>query len=574
MAGKYSSPLFRKVLEAHDSGDTPQFRLPQKFCLLTVQKNGMDRKFEVQAQSAPSFSPPLDEVFPMKEFAFLDEALAPRGPFVAPLENLPGKVRQFFENGSQLVRIVPLSLISAAKGYLLYPEEAEELEFHSYFSFLGDLVEKCLFETLENRYTPEHLFGFSSLEDLVDDFNEAIAEWLCPTSYQCNGKRVSYFNHSGKSATNLKLQLLDTQEDNPDSIFMLGTHGYPVKNAPDNAYEVDFVEMRKMHLAARLKSFFEHIRRHWEYHRQFQNTSFLSQIGLVISQIDEAHSQASAYQKEMLKVRDTLEEIRRVANEKMREEARQKPLRKQVYPYSFFLSSGGQWRVFFEGSDHSTRPASNQGMASIQYLLSCPDEHITPLDLYEIVDSQGYTYNTSNKGATVDPELDQANLAEAKDIFRQYLPKWDMLKNKPEKKLTREDHAIFQYLIAQIDTIIKFERNRTDLINLRKRTKEKIDHLVVRLGIDPNFANPYSRILKSQQPTGNVKHRTDSLRSNIRRAIGAFEETAPELFAYLEATIILTNRQSNGPGHKPFLFAPGRAPLTRHRNIDWDTTGR
>lgn len=548
MKKRTPSRIVEKVWSAHEAEDLADFALPPKAWLLDIQRNGAEGQWSTSATSLGTAHEALPGLSLEYELQLLSEAVRPNGAFYVEVKDLPEQLKAYMlTDGIDRIQIIPISVLCAARSYLLLPGLVHyHYPFESHFALLGALAEECLFEELENRYEPAYLHALANTEALLKDYAQAISDWLCPYECLCNG--ISLFRKADHRSAQDTLRLTLEQGELE---FRIAAHGYPMPNTPDNVHELPLLKLRKLKLKDRLTSFFRFLHRHWQHLRADRP------LESIVNRLKELHDNHASLQDEL----DAA-----IAKIKMANAATTPPNK----PFAFFKTHTGRWKVFLQGQECDMAFSYKQGMEMLQILLSLPDERIEPDAMYDLLKGIGATYNTRKADATKDPELDKSNYQSLKDDFEIFMHTWEQAKDKEVGYLKQEEAETIALLKTTADLMLK-HRFQPKLVGLRTNIKHKLDEYALHRGLDMGYSNHFNQALKDNEPSGNTKNRLDSQSKGLKSAIDAFEPYFPKLYHYLNETIIRTKKDGRKTGHLPFTFVPSLAEEENLRNIYWET---
>lgn len=544
------SRLAEKIWSAHQAQELGHFSLPENTLLLDVQRNGQAHYIDafclgtLEVQSHLPFSGPIDVVA---------QAVQPKALFSIKASDLPGQLGEAIAGSSTgYLQVIPVSLLSEARGYLLLPSDSPyDHDFGGYFSLLGEVAEECLFDALEARYTPAHLYALADNKALLEDYAQAISDWLCPYECLCNDRSLFQYGANGEAQETLALSLTGEGELQ----FRITAHGYPVANTPDRVHELSFIKLRKRKLQNRLTGFFRFLHQHWEYTRSERP------LEAIIGRFE-------SLQKDQSSLNESLD----AAIAKLKGAGNEDPgteLAAQTKPFAFFRTSTMQWKVFFKSQECGMEFTYRQGMRMLQRLLSQPEEHIEPDDMYNMIKGE-FTYDTPNADATKDPERDKTAYQMLKEDYASLMPIWEKASDKPVNRLTTDEAETLAMLQSVIDTMLK-HRFQPQLVGLRTKIKRKLDEYALHRELDIGYSNRFNQAIKDSEPSGNRKNRLDTLSKNLKHAIDAFEPYYPDLYRYLSKTIIRTKKDGKKTRHLPFTFVPSLAEEENLRDIYWET---
>jgi len=450
--------------------------------------------------------------------------------------------------------VVPVTLLCTAKAYVLLPDQGNAAQtFHQYFNDLQDLMHSCLFSDLYQRYEASHLSTFVSEQDLLKDYTETIAKWLCSSTH-----RIDEFSTGGINSTpehdivQFDLTFTINDSNHTKAFYQLSTHGYPILLQAEPVHEPDdFVTLRRHLLRQQLEEFFGLIKNQWAQLRALANPN-----AYILNILDKIITTATLGKERLELPRSTPVE----------------PLKD--YEYAFFVTEGGQWQVYFQKENYSRRTTSPGGMFAIKYLLMHPDKHISYEDLHEYLKDAGVKYNVKGHESSSDPSLDDVKRQDNEERFRTYFKLWKEIKNKDNARCTRNDFNTLKYFLGIVDTKIEYstEIERTRLYNLRQEIVTKIKELLLHLDIDENFTEALKEEKKQASKTGNATNRLETIRKSIYRARNDFKESAPALYQYLVETIIVTKTKASDDSYEPFIHVPSLTKDIDLRYIDWVTS--
>lgn len=545
------SRLAEKIWSAHQAQELGHFSLPENTLLLDVQRNGQGHYVDAfclgtsMAPSRLSFGEAMDVI---------TRAVQPKALFIIKASDLPRQLGQAIAGSStDYLQIIPVSLLAEARGYLLLPSASSyDYDFGSYFPLLGEAIEECLFDALEARYSPAHLYALADNKALLEDYAQAISDWLCPYECFCNDRSLFQYHANSEAQETLALSLVGEGELQ----FRITAHGYPVANTPDYVHELSFIKLRKHKLRNRLTGFFNLLHQHWEYVRSERP------LEAIIRRFERLHKDQSSLNESL---DAAIAQLKDAGNEGAGTE-----LAAQTKPFAFFRTPAMQWKVFFKSQECGMDFSYKQGMEMLQRLLSQPEEQIEPDDMYDMLKGD-FTYNTNNADAAKDTEQDKTVYQMLKEDYALLIPIWEKARDKPIKKLSVDEADTLAMLQGIVDTMLK-HRFQPQLVGLRTGIKRKLDEYVLHRGLDMEHSNRFKKALKESEPSGNSKNRLDSLSKGLKKAIDAFEPHYPDLYRYLNETIVRTKKDGRKTRHLPFTFVPSLAEEENLRDIYWETS--
>jgi hypothetical protein len=228
-----------------------------------------------------------------------------------------------------------------------------------------------------------------------------------------------------------------------------------------------------------------------------------------------------------------------------------------------FYEINNNWTIRFKGKTVTPPAKSNQGMHSIRLLLQQENVHIDPINLYDTLRELGVTYKTSSP--LMDHDYKMAKITEYEDSIAKY---YNKVKSPDTKKKDELEYwrQILEYgkALSKLD-----EKKNTKYLKMTSMAREKINLLSLLLGVDPNFQNPVSDILRENAII--PKNAKDSIASGINKVLEHLEIEQTQLHHYLDCTLVRTNNR--GHDHKAFKFCPDLydGSSSDLKNIFWVT---
>jgi hypothetical protein len=435
------------------------------------------------------------------------------------------------QNGS--LTQLPISLLGENKAFLLFSllPELDEQSLFAQFIFLNSLAEEAMFDALYDHYNYNKLGEYSSVEELLGDFAQFIAQWFLPRSYTLFGQSIAH-HLIEMPFPEFDFRINVSFETNQEIIYQIQCS----EKIRENLFPFNSVqEIRRLSLQHRLEKFMEHIYHNW---RDMQLNVEKEILGQTM--------------QTMLKLSDLLEQTKTVIGYRLSstdepEKSLHLPtqITTDVYPFAFFKNMYGKWQVHFNGQDCSKDIKDIQGMNVLHILLSNPEKQFAPDDLYQMLENAGRTYSTEGKAKPLDPSIAKKYDQELKDLINF----WEDNKSQSITELISRDEygEKFRELLRCIDRkLIQTRNNRSKYQELKTEVQKRLKRMnIINFEKDPLFQGDDPEVT---QPPPNTR---DTIQKNIKAALDQFQGF-PELMDYWSKTIV---RVKEG-NFRPFSFQP------------------
>ncbi len=222
----------------------------------------------------------------------------------------------------------------------------------------------------------------------------------------------------------------------------------------------------------------------------------------------------------------------------------------------------GLWEMYAMGKRVNVDfSAAKLGITAI-YLLFHEKSHVlTPVEMYRKLDNWRVTKKRKHEpGAAMDKDL------KIDELYR------DLIQNRNAlasiKDLPTLEKINYWHVRLSILEALLFLSSRRSYIREIVFVKSKIESLS--LLTDQNFANQYKGVFLNQADKAD-KNNIDTIVKGIEKAIDLFKPSYPELYRYLDETIILRNKDGEAHGYKPFAFVSTLGSDPAFRGIQWVT---
>jgi|GEM_PF-3924734 hypothetical protein len=451
--------------------------------------------------------------------------------------------------------VVPATLLCTPKAFLLLPEQGNAAQtFHKYFDDLQDLVHSCLFIELYQRYQPSYLTTFTSEQDLLIDYIEIIAQWICPSAYQLDEfSSIDFRDTQKKGVVQFDLTFTINEASTAKAFYQLPVHGYPVPEHTELKLELDeFAVVRRHLLQQQLEVFCGFIKNQWLQLRALSNPN-----AYALKILDEIIAVANSGKERLISPSISYD-----------------PIPIDPYEYAFFITDRGQWQIYFQKQNCSRHSSSPQGMHAILQMLKKPNKHFSFEDMHDHLKGMRTKYDVKGHQSTSDPGLDSILKEENEERFRTYLKQWEQMRSKDIKLCTKDDLFNLKHFRTIIEVKIEYSSSdsRLKLYSLIKKVTDKAERLSLDLDVDENFSRPLNNLKKDSMKTGNARNRLETIRKSIYRALEDFKDSAPALYQYLKETIVVVKTNTPDEQYLPFTYVPTLAKDGHLHHIDWITS--
>lgn len=457
--------------------------------------------------------------YPLSGSCFID-CLQEGFPRILSSGQLSEPERKMFPNASDWFFIIPLISLYHPIGWLLVPAlgiDDESAFWKAAFTESSLILDDALFSEIHTRI-PNNLPGLSSHRELADLFGNLLDAWFLPFRYKFSDgeETIERVRQSHWGIGKDFVFSLALKTENKTFLVELRLWNRDIEDLVREAH------LRKQ--AARLRSRLEE--------------AFVAYSMLL----------AHRYEQFPLKrIQRLLNEIHNELAFVSKETALPPDSNETLHDFCFY-SINSNWTIRFKGRTVQPPVNSQQGMHSIRLLLQSENQQIEPMALYEMLRDLGVTYKALS--IPLDKDAKRLKISEYEDAIKSYYNKVtsDSISAKDELELWRQ---ILEFAKA----LCRLDENKNDRYStMITKAKEKIINISIVIGVDLNFQNPVSEILKEKDII-TPKNAKDSINSGIKKVLEGLSKTDDELYQYLALTLIRTNNK--GDDHKAFKYCPG-----------------
>ena len=221
-----------------------------------------------------------------------------------------------------------------------------------------------------------------------------------------------------------------------------------------------------------------------------------------------------------------------------------------------FYEENGNWRIIFQGRKIYPKLSSRQGMEAIEILLSYPDNHFEPLDLYETLKNK---YKSNEPSGRVEPQIIKQKKRDAEEMLLEF----KRVESDIEKQIPTERIKYWETRFALAKALLTYGKYKNYMHEWRV-AKNGLENLK---SLEKGNSDLHNSIYEEYKNTDSTKNRKDSIRIAIKKVLESIKEVDELFHEYLTETIIIKNRV----GVVPFMFKPSSSTNPKFKNISWHT---